>query len=91
MLTYVRIYIPDQPEMAKLLLHLEIYRKSEIMNDLFFGIFKLIFQEEILLEQEDVSIGCGEHQSLVTGNLQVINFAVSLGFPKICLRLVGNT
>ena len=42
--------------------HLEIYRKSEILNELFLGIFRLIFREEILLEQEAVPIGCGEHQ-----------------------------
>ena len=41
------------------------------------------------MEQEDVPIGCGEHQSLVTGNLQDINFTFSLGFPKTLLRLVG--
>ena len=48
----------------------------------FLGIFRLIFQEEILLEQEDAPIGCEEHQSLVTGNLPDINFTISLGFPK---------
>ena len=69
--------------------HLEIYRKSEILDDLFLGIFRLIFQEEILLEQEAVPIGCGEHQSLVTGIPQDINFTISLGFPKTWLRLVG--
>ena len=53
------------------------------------SIFRLIFQEETLLEQEDVPIGCGEHQSLVTGILQDINFTISLGFPKTWLRLVG--
>ena len=41
------------------------------------------------MEQEDISIRCGEHQSLVTGNLQDINFTISLGFPKTLLRLVG--
>ena len=40
--------------------HLEIYRKLEILNDLFLGIFRLKYQEEILLEQDDVHIGCGE-------------------------------
>ena len=52
------------------------------MSDLFLGIFKLIFQEEILLEQEDVPIGCGEHQSLVTGNLHDIQFYHFLRFSK---------
>ena len=69
--------------------HLETYRKSEFLNDSFLGIFRLKYQEDILLEQEDVPIGCGEHQSLVTGNLQDINFTISLGFPKTWLRLVG--
>ena len=41
------------------------------------------------MEQEDVPIGCGEHQSLVTRNQQDINFTISLGFPKTWLRLVG--
>ena len=74
--------------MTKLLLQ-EIYRKSKILKDLFLGIFRLIFQEEILLEQDDVPIGWKEHQSLVTGNLQDINFTISLGFPKTWLRLIG--
>ena len=69
--------------------HLEIYRKSEILNYWFLGIFRLIFQEEILLEQEDVPIRCGEHQSLVAGSVQDIIFAISLGFPKTWLRVVG--
>ena len=38
--------IPDQPEMAKLLLpgtryHIEIYRKSDILDDVFLVIFRL--------------------------------------------------
>ena len=41
-------------------------KRGSTTKDLFIGIFRLIFQEEILLEQEDVPIGCGE-QSLVTG------------------------
>ena len=69
--------------------HLETYRKSEILNASFLAIFRLKYQEDILLEQEDVPIGCGEHQSLVTGNLQDINFTISLGFPNTWLRLVG--
>ena len=56
---------------------------------MFLGIFRQIFKEDILLEQEDVPIVCGEHQSLVTGNLQDINFTISSGFPKTLLRLVG--
>ena len=53
--------------------HLEIYWKSEILDDLFLGIFRLKYPQEILLEQEDAPIGRGEHQSLVfwktTGHL----------------------
>ena len=36
--------------------HLETHRKSEILNDLFLSILRLIYQEKILLEQDDVPI-----------------------------------
>ena len=36
-------------------------RKPEILDDLFLGFFRLKCHEEILLEQENVSLGCKKH------------------------------
>ena len=72
--------------------HLETCRKSEILDYWLSGLFRLKYLEEILLKPEffPIELECGEHQSLVFGKLQDINFDISLGFPKTWPRFVGD-
>ena len=65
---------------------MEIYKRSEILDDWFWDIFRLKFVEEILLELEDVStdrVYMGNTRAWFLENvLQDTHFPISSGFPK---------